>query len=111
MSNTFPLYDNLFRESPEKDLTKTEKDNFIKLVKNIDNEGSELFYALIKCYQLQTVSSSAEIFNNPFSSKIINGCYKFELELLPHKLKQMLILFLKKHNKKMKEEESRPNIE
>lgn len=106
MSATFPLYDNLLRESSETDLLKKEKDDFVKLAKKIDVEGSELFYAVVRCHQLQTESD--ELFTSPYNSKMIKGSLKFELDNFPPVLKRMLYNFLKKHVQKMKEEEERP---
>ncbi len=103
MSGTFPLYDNLFREVEDNDLTKTERDDFLKLVKKIDTDGSELFYAVVKCYQLNN-GSSTDFINTPYNSKMVKGALKFELDDIPGKLKRMLYVFLKKHLQKMKEE-------
>lgn len=103
MASTFPLYDNLRREASSTDLLKKEKEEFVKMVKKIDVEGSELFYAIVRCHQLQEESS--EMFSHPYDSKLVKGALKFELENFPPLLKRMLFIFLKKHSLKMKEEE------
>jgi hypothetical protein len=103
MSGTFPLYDNLYRESTSTELTKQERDEFIKIVKKIDTYGSELIYAVAKCYQLNHVSST-DILNLPYKSKLVKGAIRFELEEMPPKLQRMLYIFLKKHMQKMQEE-------
>jgi hypothetical protein len=109
MSGTFPLYDNLFREASEQDLGKQERDDFMKLVKKIDVDGSELFYAVTKCYQLNHVLYS-DIISMPYGCKVVKGCIRFELDKMPVKLRRMLYNFLIKHVQKMDEDIVRPEI-
>lgn len=107
MAGSFPLYDNLYREASDTELTKPERDDFFKLVKKIDTDGSELFYAVAKCYQLNHITSP-EVLNFPYNSKLVKGTLKFELDDMPPRLKRMLYNFLQKHFQKMKEEIERP---
>jgi len=93
MSN-FPLYDNLINEiKTEEDLTTKQKDEFIKLVANIDENASELIYALIRVYQLEN-SENKNTFTLPFNGTFINDTIKFDLNELPNKLKQVLYKFI-----------------
>jgi hypothetical protein len=93
MSN-FPLYDNLINEiKTEEDLTTKQKDEFIKLVDNIDENASELIYALIRVYQLEN-SENKNTFTLPFNGTFINESIKFDLNELPNKLKQILYKFI-----------------
>ena len=107
MAGSFPLYDTLYYEASDTELAKPERDEFFKLVKKIDTDGSELFYAVAKCYQLNHVTSP-DVLNLPYNSKLVKGVIKFELDDLPPKLKRMLLNFLQKHIQKMKEEIARP---
>jgi hypothetical protein len=99
MSN-FPLYDTLLNEtkSATDDLTSKEKDEFMKLIKNIDSLGSELVYALIRVYQLENCDDKST-FKLPFDGKFINNDLKFDLCSLPYQLRQILYKFLIMHNK------------
>ena len=43
----FPLYDNLIKDLPKKDLSVKEKEEFIRNIKKINMDGRELVYVLI----------------------------------------------------------------
>lgn len=93
MSN-FPLYDNIINEiKTEEDLTTKQKDEFIKLVENVDEHASELIYALIRVYQLEN-SENKNTFTLPFNGTFVNDTIKFDLNELPNKLKQVLYKFI-----------------
>jgi hypothetical protein len=100
-----PIYDILYNESSDNDLTQTEKDNFIKLIKKIDNEGSEIIYAIIKIYCINNFTGENQ--NYLYGAKFLKCSIKFDLDDFPHRLKQMLNKFLNKHIKKMDEDNQR----
>jgi len=104
MSN-FPLYDNLITEVTSfEDLSSKQKDNFMKMVVDIDDNSSELIYALIRVYQLEN-SENKNIFTLPYDGKFIDKDLKFDLNELPNQLKQILYNFLTLyHGNKTKEE-------
>lgn len=104
MSN-FPLYDNLITEVTSfEDLSNKQKEQFMKMVVDIDDNSSELIYALIRVYQLEN-SENKNIFTLPYDGKFIEGDLKFDLNELPNQLKQMLYKFLTLyHGNKAKEE-------
>lgn len=100
---SFPLYDNLIREAEDSELTVKQKDRFMKLIKDIDDTGSELVYALIRLYQLENCEDKST-FKLPYSGKFVKHDIQFNLEKLPLKLQQMLYEFIQIHTKTMKEE-------
>lgn len=102
MSN-FPLYNNLYKETIEKDLTTMQKKSFIKKIENIDQHGFELIYTLVKIYQTEHDICSNYIL--PYNGIYINNDISFNLDNLPNKLKRILYKFLQVHIKKMEEEE------
>jgi len=104
MSN-FPLYDNLIKDLPEEEMTLKQKDKFIKLVKDIDEYGSELMYALIRFYQLEN-SDDKSTFKLPYGGKYIKHDMKFDFNELPNELKHILFKFIQIHIKTLKEENS-----
>jgi hypothetical protein len=104
MSN-FPLYDNLIKDLPEEEMTVKQKDKFIKLVKDIDEYGSELMYALIRFYQLEN-SDDKSTFKLPYGGKYIKHDMKFDFNELPNELKHILFKFIQIHIKTLKEENS-----
>jgi len=99
MSSNFPLYDRLYNEiTDEEDLTIKQKDEFIKIVKNIDSDGQELLYALIRVYQLEN-SEDKSTFKIPYGGKYIKNDIKFDFNDFPIKLKHMLYKFVQIHIK------------
>lgn len=102
MSN-FPLYDSLSKELSQRDLSVKEKTDFTNKVKDINDAGAELIYALIRVYQMEN-SEDQSTFKLPFGGKYVKNDMKFDLEQLPNKLKHILYKFLQIHTKTMKEE-------
>ncbi len=111
--STFPLYDNLSKDLPTEEMTTKQKDKFMKLVKDIDVNGSELIYALIRVFQLEN-SEDKSTFKLPYGGKFIKYDMKFDFNELPNELKHILFKFVQIHVKTMKEEnilsETRDNI-
>ncbi len=103
MSN-FPLYDNLYSETKDitEDLTVKQKDEFMKLIKNIDLNGCELIYALIRTYQLDN-SEDKTTFKLPYNGIYVGDELEFNYEGLPIQLKIILYRFIKMHEKTLSE--------
>lgn len=104
MSNSnFPLYDNLSSGISARDLTTKQKNEFMSKVKNIDENGAELIYALIRVFQMEN-SEDNSTFKLPYDGKYSNNDMKFDLNQLPNQLKQILYKFIQLHTESMKEE-------
>ena len=99
----FPLYDNIIKDIPKKDLSTNQKKVFIKRVQKIDSNGHELIYALIRMYQIEN-SDQETSFTLPYNGIYVENNINFDLENLPTTLKQMLFKFVEVHLAKMKEE-------
>ena len=98
----FPLYDNLSNKIPDKDLTTTQKNKFMKNIDIIDTNARELVYAIIKTYETEhTQQSDIHI---PFQGEYKNNKLTFNLEEFPNPLKQILFKFLNMNIKKIKED-------
>jgi hypothetical protein len=110
MSN-FPLYDQLCKEIPNKDLTIKQKRKFIEEIQNFDENGYELMYALIRVYQLLNEKNIKD-FEIPYEAMVENEnkTVTYNLEKLPKKLKQILFKFIEIHIIKMEEEEIKINL-
>jgi len=102
MSN-FPLYDSLFSDTQNLDLNTVEKDDLMKMIKNIDEEGAERIYVLIRMFQLEN-SDDKSTFKIPYGGKYVKNDLKFDLNDLPNQLKQIIYKFVLMHNKTMEEE-------
>jgi len=99
MSSNFPLYDRLYNEiKDDEDLTAKQKEEFVKITKNIDSDGQELIYALIRVYQLEN-SEDKSTFKIPYGGKYVKNDIKFDFNELPIKLKHMLYKFVQIHIK------------
>lgn len=102
MSN-FPLYDNLSLDISNRDLNLKQKNEFMQKIKNIDDNGAELVYALIKVYQMENATDDST-FILPYNGKYVKNDMKFDFNQLPTQLKQILYKFIVLHTESMKEE-------
>ena len=110
MSN-FPLYDSLCHDLPTEELTAKEKDEFMKLIKKVDQLGYELIYALIRVYQFENTDERNSC-TLPFGGKYIeNNDITFHLDDIPLALRHILLKFLRLHINTMKEKKTIPDIE
>lgn len=100
------LYSVLTRNKmSEKDLTLSEKTEFMNLIKQLDQEGLNLFFALIKQHSLLEETDSSEL---PYKGVAeSNELVKFNLQSFPIPLRHILFLFLKLHVEKLELDESR----
>ena len=105
MLHDFTLYNILFNEATDDEMTVDEKNNLAKLVKKIDMEGCELVYAIIRCYQLEheTIDKKLSV-ALPYEGKVVKSGMKWDVDKLPFRLLRMIDIFLKKHILKMNEE-------
>ena len=102
--SSFPLYDNLNQQTQNysENLNPEEKNMLIENIKNIDNDGHKMIYALIRYFQMKNFQNNGV--DLPYSSKKQKSGYKFDIDCLPTQLQQILFLFSKIHLKKMKED-------
>ena len=120
----FPLYDSMIKGTPKTDLTIKNKQEFSKLVQQMDTNGYELIYALIRMYQIEnndavevdiqtgnaqtgnTQTGNAPSGNGklPYEGIFENGNVHFDLEKLPNKLKHLIFKFLNAHIQKMNDD-------
>lgn len=98
----FPLYMSLLKDIPKVDLKTTEKREFIRTVKKMDQYGYDLIYALIKVYYTDKAENISN-FTLPYNGKFVKNDIKFELDMLPFVLKQILNKFVHLHINNMNE--------
>lgn len=98
----FPLFDMVLAETEGS--TVVDKNELCDLVRKLDEEGSELIYALMKCYAYRFHNDDS---SPPFQAKKCKGGYKFEVSNLPDRLIRILHHFALKHYQKIQEERSR----
>jgi len=100
--NSIPLYGNLFSESIDKDLSPSQKASFMKKIIQIDIDGRNLIYMLIRVFRQE--NDMTPLSSVPYNGDLIEGGLTFDLDELPFKLKRMLYGFLAIHLNKMDEE-------
>lgn len=109
----FPLYDNLILKLPTKDLTIKQKDEYNKICLKIDNNGTELIYALVHFFFRQNdtrIEGDIDVLPYSGSKKEVNkGVYDITWNLMsfPIKLRQLLYKFVILHLKKIEEDNTR----
>jgi hypothetical protein len=97
-----PLFQSLKGDADTQDLTMEQKQELIENIKQLDEKGSELFFVLIKLYEMDMNADATD--GLPFESKFIAKEYRFDLEKLSLQLKQILYRFAHMHVKNMDEE-------
>jgi hypothetical protein len=108
--NNFPLYNNLSKDIPKKDLSVKEKQEFMSKIQNIDDIGKDLVYALIQFYRM---INDTEIYDQiPYKGIIDNTIdgksnITWSFSDFPVKLRHILYKFIKMHMQSMEEDQSR----
>jgi hypothetical protein len=98
----FPLFEQLYKETQDKDLSTSQKKTFLSKMEKIDQEGMNLMHALISAYQEDSEESRTLI---PYDGKKIGSDISFNLETLPLHLRQILHKFVLMHIKRIVDEQ------
>ena len=102
----FPLYDSLYKEADDKDISSSHRKNFLTKITSLDQDGYELVYVLIKIYYLKHNDDSGIVL--PYNGKYVNKTdISFDFNTFPNKLKNMLYKFLQAHIKKMEDDKTK----
>lgn len=99
--SSFPLYDILMSNLPNKDLTVIQKRDFVEKISELDTDGIELIFALIKYYSVDKDIGKGKI---PFNGTIDKNQVEFDLLEFPTQLRQLLYKFVLMHLKKIQED-------
>ena len=96
--SSFPLYDNLKKDIPKKDLTIKQKEELINVVLKMDDNTKEIIYVLIQYYnsECNTSKYSDDIpFNAIKKENSATDCdVSWSLTDIPIPLRQMLYKFM-----------------
>ena len=106
--NSFPLYNRLQEDIPNKDLTVKQKNEFIAKIPEMDSNGDNIFYVLIRIFAMNENIMS----DTPYSTEneeTKKNCYNITWDLtdLPQKLRHILYKFVCMHSEQMKEQKDR----
>lgn len=104
----FPLYDNLNKNLPKKNLTIKQKKEFVLNIESFDYDTHEIIYVIIKYHQLENNDEKNSfvlpydgIFNTK-NNETVSGCdINFDFEKLPIKLQHILYKFMLVHKDKL----------
>jgi len=99
-SSSFPLFHNLYNETANENLLNYEHQmELCQKIKEMDDEGCEIIFAIIKFYYISI--DNGFIDHLPYKPKINKNGYKYELNNLPIKLINMIEKFVNLHNNKI----------
>ena len=94
LEKQLPVYELLFSQCSDQDLTPEQKTFFVTNIDRIDTPITDLFYMIIRVY-FNTHGNTAHAL--PYDAKVIKKGVKFQLNRLPNKLQQMLFKFLEQN--------------
>lgn len=109
-SNTmFPLFSTIFQETENNNsLSVSECSELCEKIKNLDVEGNEILFAIIRHYQLEINDGN---FNDmPFQCKQNKSGYKMNMTKFPKRLVNIINHFVNLHLNKLHEEKQRNNF-
>jgi hypothetical protein len=94
MNNSFPLYDSLLRDTYNKDLTIKQKKMLVSRIEQIDTNGAEGVYALIKYHAIHTNDENmSSLFNCKTEINTGLSDITWNINNLPTRLRQILFKF------------------
>lgn len=94
------LYIKLSNEAPDQDLNSEELDDFVTLLRKLDQKGMSIIGLLIKAYETEKLESGP---NGLQYETLDNGAAKFDIRNFDPKLKRILIAFCMLHLNKNQE--------
>ena len=97
------LYNSLKKDVDNQPLSLSQRDDFFKNIKLLDDKGNEIVYVIIKMFEIENNPKTTRD-NLPYESKFISKELRFDLDKIPDKLKHILNKFLNIHIKNMEEE-------
>ncbi len=86
------LYKNLSNEAPNQPLSDEEMNNFVTLIRQLDQKGLSVVGLLIKAYEEEKKDTSADDAKIQFED-LKNGAAKFDIRNFDPKLQRILIGF------------------
>jgi hypothetical protein len=105
MKSVFPLFDRLFTDTEhiQRPLQYEEKMQLCHDIKDLDQEGHELLYAIMRNFYL--VKENGRFESVPYSPKLNKTGYKFDTTYFPPRLLIMMRHFVSLHLEKVKEQQ------
>jgi len=99
------LYDTFLKGVVNKEFTAYKKDEFLKMVKSLDDEGIKTFLLIIKLHELKSSPTSDVLL--PYEGVSDDVEITFDLEKFPSLLQNILYKFMEMHTKHKQIEKER----
>lgn len=102
--SSFPLFDSLYNDTKDLDHDKFNNDQMNYILENVselDENARELFFAIIRYHHIKKCGYTIEL---PYNSKQLKSGIRIDFEKLENHLKFMLYEFMKRDDKKKKED-------
>lgn len=93
MACNVPLYNCILHEINDDD--EVDKAQLVKDIQELDSEGQNLVYVLMRVHQLKNHENN--MISIPYKGKKLKGGYKFDIDELPVTLQRILVHFIMKH--------------
>lgn len=100
--NISPLLKTFNKNIKNTEMTKRQIKTLLTNISNLDDEGKEILYVLIKSYNIKNEPRNMNTI--PYKGNYDGDKLIFDLDDFPHKLKHILAKFSRMHLKKMKED-------
>jgi glutathione peroxidase-family protein len=107
----FALYNTLFTNTPSKDLTPAQKTKLVNSIRDLDENATELVYALIKYHHINDKKSSDLYKHTKTNTRAAKSDISWNLIVLPIKLRNILYKFVVLEEQRVEEIESRINTQ
>jgi hypothetical protein len=106
--SSFPLYNNLIKDIPKKDLTAKQKIEFVNNITKIDSSGRDLVLALIQFFRIENESGITNLYGIPYNgisekNEDYTENISWDIGDLPQNLRHVIYKFLNIHLKIMDE--------
>lgn len=104
-SVTFPLFQALYNDTKDRHdepFPQTEQEFILNHILDLDENGREIFYAIIRQDQINGVPTPPQ--SLPNCCKQMKSGIRIDFDKIPNSVKYMLHLFIKKYLKKLNED-------
>lgn len=104
MTSSFPLFNFLYDDTKKKQgvpFPIDQQEFILDHITDLDENGREIFYAIIRQYQLKYENSNI---NLPVYCKQLKSGIRIDFDKLSNHVKYMLHLFMEKHLTKLNED-------
>ena len=100
--NASPLLQTFNKNIKDTEMTLRQTKSLLTNISNLDNEGKEILYVLIKSYNIKNEPNNMNTI--PYKGNYDGDKLTFDIDDFPNKLKHILAKFSRMHLRKMRED-------